>query len=207
YAVGAKSSLIIDARTLLLSAAAPNYPAGVPYAHLNNLPPRRGFASSVTTCAHPTTSRGGWALFYIQPFARLYNNFVQNAPFSPSVSLTGVSLSDPFGSAGVQNPFPPFAPVHPTASTSFILPIAYQYFDPHWHIGHTRGFNFTIEHQFMRNLVARASYVGTQGRDLQAFSEINPGIFGTGATASNINARRPLAPIYASMIQMTNAGI
>jgi hypothetical protein len=107
----------------------------------------------------------------------------------------------------VQNPFPPFAPVHPNASTTFLLPIAYQYFDPHWHIGHTRGFNFTIEHQFMRNLVARASYVGTQGRDLQAFSEINPAIYGPGATASNINNRRPLAPTYASMIQMTNDGI
>src|SRR5204862_1735168 len=42
---------------------------------------------------------------------------------------------------------------------------------------------------------------------LQPFPETTPGIFGTGATASNINARRPLAPIYASMIQMTNAGI
>jgi len=65
---------------------------------------------------------------------------------------------------GVPNPFPPFAPVHPNASSTFILPITYQYFDPHWHIGHTRGYNFTIEHQFARNLVARASFGFLQRR-------------------------------------------
>jgi hypothetical protein len=97
--------------------------------------------------------------------------------------------------------------VHPTASTTFILPIAYQYFDPRWHIGHTRGFNFTVEQQLSRNLVARASYVGTQGRDLQAFDEINPATYAPGATTANINNRRPLYPTYASMIQMTNGGL
>src|SRR5207245_7938275 len=143
------------------------------------------------TGSHPTTIRGGWGLFYIQPFARLYNNFVQNAPFSPSVQLLGVSLADPFGSAGVPNPFPPFAPVHPNASSTFILPITYQYFDPHWHIGHTRGYNFTIEHGFARNLVARASYVGTVGRDLQAFAEKNAEVYASGATSFNLNNLLP----------------
>ena len=67
-------------------------------------------------------------------------------------------------------------------------------------------YNFTIEHQFTRNLVARGSYVGTQGRDLQAFQEIDPATYAANATTSNINARRPLAPNFASMIKMTNGG-
>jgi len=188
-------------------AGDPHFPDGGVYNNLSNFAPRLGFAYAVSNGAHPTTIRGGWGLFYITPFARLYNNFVQNAPFSPSVNLTGVLLGDPFGSAGVQNPFPPFAPVHPTASAVFILPIAYQFFDPHWHIGHTRGYNLTVEHQFAKNLVARAAYVGTQGRDLQSFDELNPAIYGPGATASNINARRPLAPTYASMIELLNGGV
>jgi hypothetical protein len=207
YIPGAKSQRFPLAPSGMIFAGDPGFPDGGVFNNLANLAPRLGFAYSLGSGAHPTTIRGGWGLFYITPFARLYNNFVQNAPFSPSVSLTGVTMADPFGSAGVQNPFPPFAPVHPNASTAFLLPIAYQFFDPHWHIGHTRGFNFTIEHQFLRNLVARASYVGTQGRDLQAFSEIDPAIYGPGATASNINNRRPLYPTYASMIRMTNDGI
>ena len=207
YIAGAQSQRFPKAPAGLIFAGDPNFPEGGVYANLSNFAPRLGFAYSLTNGPHPTTLRGGWGLFYIQPFARLYNNFVQNAPFSPSASLLGVSLADPYGSAGVQNPFPPFAPVHPTASTTFILPIGYQYFDPHWHIGHTRGYNFTIEHQFAGNLVARASYVGTQGRDLQAFSEMDPAIYGPGATSSNTNSRRHLAPTYASMIQLTNGGV
>jgi hypothetical protein len=207
YIPGAKSQRFPNAPTGLLFAGDPNFPEGGAYANLSNFAPRLGFAYSLSTGAHPTTVRGGWGLFYIQPFARLYNNFVQNAPFSPSVSLTGVSLADPFGSAGVQNPFPPFAPVHPTAASTFILPITYQYFDPHWHIGHTRGYNFTIEHQFMNNLVARASYVGTQGRDLQAFTEQNPAIYGPGATIANTQNRRTLNPTFGSLIRMTNDGL
>ena len=54
--------------------------------------------------------------------------------------------------------------------------------------------------------MARASYIGTQGRDLGRFQEIDPAIYGPGATASNTNARRPLAPTYASMIEMSNSG-
>jgi hypothetical protein len=191
----------------MLFAGDPGFPEGGVYANLANFAPRLGAAYLLRGGSRPTTVRGGWGLFYIQPFARLYNNFVQNAPFSPSVSLTGVQLADPFGSAGVQNPLPPFAPVHATASSTFILPIAYQFFDPHWHIGHTRGYNFTIEQQLTNNLVARASYVGTQGRDLQAFDEIDPAVYGPGATTSNTNNRRPLYPTYASMIKLNNNGI
>jgi hypothetical protein len=206
YIPGAKSTRFPNAPTGMLFAGDPGYPDGGVFANLANFAPRLGAALLVHGGSRPTTIRGGWGLFYIQPFARLYNNFVQNAPFSPSATLNGVLLGDPFGSAGQPNPFPPFAPVHPSASTTFIPPIAYQFFDPHWHIGHTRGFNFTIEQQIARNLVMRASYVGTQGRDLQAFDEMNPAIYGPGATTSNTNNRRPLYPTYASMIQMTNGG-
>jgi hypothetical protein len=206
YIPGAKSQRFPNAPAGLVFAGDPGFPDGGVNANLSNLAPRLGFAYALSNGPHPTTIRGGWGLFYIQPFARLYNNFVQNAPFSPSVSLTGVSLGDPFGSAGVQNPFPPFAPVHPNASTVFLLPIAYQYFDPNWHLGHTRGFNLTIEHQFARNFVARASYIGTQGRDLGAFQEMDPAMYGPSATSSNTNARRALAPTYASMIEMNNSG-
>jgi hypothetical protein len=206
YIPGAHSQRFPNAPTGLIFAGDPNFPQGGIYTNPGNVAPRLGFAYGLVQGAHPTTIRGGWGIFYIQPFARLYNNFVQNAPFSPSVSLTGVSLADPFGSAGVQNPFPPFAPVHPTAASTFILPITYQFFNPNWHIGHTRAYNFTVEHAFTGNLVARASYVGTQGRDLQAFSEINAAIYGPGSTSSNTNSRRPLAPTFTSMIELTNGG-
>src|SRR5205823_10939297 len=48
---------------------------------------------------------------------------------------------------------------------------------------------------------------GTQGRDLQYFEERDPAVFQPGATVSSTNARRPLAPTYASLIEMNNDGI
>jgi hypothetical protein len=136
----------------------------------------------------------------------LWNNFVQNAPFSPSAVLNGVNLSDPYGSAGQQNPFPPFAPVNPTAATKFVTPITYQFFNPHWHLGYVQAANFTIEQQLAGNLMVRAAYVGDRGVNLQDNNEQNPAIYGPGATVANTNNRRPLYPNFASMVEMNNAG-
>ena len=82
----------------------------------NNFSPRFGFAW------HPTglgdrRCRGGYGVFFVRPFPRLYNNFVESAPFSPTITLNGVDIQDPYGSAKVRNPFPPFAPVDLTCLT------------------------------------------------------------------------------------------
>ncbi len=207
YIPGFQSQRFPNAPIGLAFAGDPGFPSAGLNSNWGNFSPRAGFSWSAIQGNHSTTVRGGWGMFYIMPFARLYNNFVQNAPFSPSVSLFGVSFNDPYTSADVVNPFPPFAPVHPTASTTFSLPIQYQYFDPNWHLGHVNSYNFTIEHQLAANLIARIGYVGTQGRNLQYFEEQNPAIYGPGATVSNTNARRHLAPNFASLIQMTNGGV
>jgi hypothetical protein len=136
----------------------------------------------------------------------LWNNFVQNAPFSPNATLSGVNFSNPYGSAAQQNPFPPFAPVHPSKSTTFITPLTYQFFNPHWHLGYLESMNFTIEQQLATNLMLRASYVGDRGVNLQDNNELNPAIYGPGATVSNTNQRRALYPKFASQIEMNNAG-
>ncbi|MCU1259490.1 MAG: Oar protein [Bryobacterales bacterium] len=206
YIPGYHSQRFPNAPAGLVFAGDPGFPSNGLKTGLGNFAPRLGFAWTAVAGKHTTTVRGGWGRFYILPFARLYNNFVQNAPFSPSVSLFGVSLADPFGSAGVANPFPPFAPVNPSANAQFILPVTYQFFDPNWHIGHTNSWNFTIEHQLTASLVARFAYVGTAGRDLQYFRELDPAVYSPGATTANTNARRTLSPNFASMIKMTNDG-
>jgi hypothetical protein len=204
---GFKSQRFPNAPVGLAFAGDPGFPNGGAFADTNNFAPRLGFSYAARPGQHPTTIRGGWGMFYIMPFMKVYNNFVQNAPFSPSVTLFGTNLFDPYTSAGVINPFPPFAPVHADANSQFVLPQQYQYFNPHWGLGHTNAFNLAIEQQLASDLVFRAAYVGTQGRDLQYFQERNPAIYKTGATVSNTNARRSLAPTYASLMEMTNDGI
>ncbi|MBV9082206.1 MAG: carboxypeptidase regulatory-like domain-containing protein, partial [Acidobacteriaceae bacterium] len=205
YVPGAHSARFPNAPIGLLFAGDPGFPKGGMHPNLGNLAPRIGFSYSPFSGPHSTVLRGGAGMFFIQPFMRLYNNFVQNAPFSPSVQLFGVSFSNPY--AGAQNPFPPFAPVFPGPNTTFALPLTFQYFDQNWRLGHIEAVNFTIEQQLAANLVARASYVGNRGVHLQYFEEQNAALYSPGATISNTNQRRPLYPNYASLIEMTNGGV
>lgn len=206
YVAGGQSTRFPLAPPGMLFAGDAGFPSGGMFRNLGNFSPRIGAAYSVRAGSHPTEVRGGIGMFYIQPFMVLWNNFVQNAPFSPSAVLNGVNFSNPYGSAGQQNPFPPFAPVNPTATTTFVTPITYQYFNPHWHLGYVQAVNFTIEQQLAANLLLRAAYVGDRGVNLQNNAEQNPAIYGPGATVSNTNNRRPLYPLFASMIEMNNAG-
>jgi hypothetical protein len=206
YVAGAHSTRFPLAPTGLLFAGDSGFPSGGMYNNLGNFSPRLGLAYALRTGSHPTELRGGAGLFYIQPFMVLWNNFVQNAPFSPSATLNGVNFSDPYGSAGQQNPFPPFAPIATSPSTTFVTPITYQFFNPHWHLGYAQSMNVTLEQQLGSHLVARAAYVGDRGVNLQDNNEQNPAIYGPGATVSNTNQRRVLYPTYASLIEMNNAG-
>jgi hypothetical protein len=206
YTAGAQSTRFPLAPQGLLFVGDAGFPSGGMFDNLGNISPRIGAAYSIRAGSHPTEVRGGIGMFYIQPFMVLWNNFVQNAPFSPSAVLNGVNFSNPYASAGQQNPFPPFAPINPTASTTFVTPITYQYFNPHWHAGYLQATNFTIEQQLAANLLLRAAYVGDRGVNLQDNNEQNPAIFGSGATVANTNNRRALYPNFASMIEMNNAG-
>ena len=206
YVAGAHSTRFPLAPTGLLFAGDPGFPNGGMFDNLGNFSPRVGVAYALRTGSHPTELRGGAGMFYIQPFMVLWNNFVQNAPFSPSAVLTGVNFSDPYGSAGQKNPFPPFAPVATSPSTTFVTPLTYQFFNPHWHLGYVQSMNITLEQQLGTHLVARAAYVGDRGVNLQDNNEQNPAIYGPGATVSNTNQRRALYPSFASLIEMNNAG-
>jgi hypothetical protein len=206
YIAGAHSTRFPLAPPGMLFAGDRGFPSGGMWDNLDNISPRIGAAYSLRSGPHSIVVRGGMGVFYIQPFMVLWNNFVQNAPFSPSASLTGVNFSNPYASAGQQNPFPPFAPVNPTSATKFVTPVTYQYFNPNWHLGHMQAVNFTIEQQFSRNLMVHASYVGDRGVNLLDNNEMDPAIYGPGATESNTNQRRPLYPDFASMIEMNNAG-
>ena len=57
--------------------------------------------------------------------------------------------------------------------------------------GYMQNWNLVVEHQFASDLLVRAAYVGSKGTHLLHAPEMNPAIYGPGATASNLNARRP----------------
>ena len=90
--------------------------------YLSQFGPRLGFAYRMT--ADGTRSvRGGYGIYYATiPTAYYLQNTV--APFSPQFSLSDVRLSDPWGSAGLANPFPAqYGPGTPGSSATFTLPV------------------------------------------------------------------------------------
>ena len=206
YIAGQPSQRFPNAPAGLVFAGDPGFPAGGFDRNWGNFAPRAGFAWQALGGSQPVMVRGAFGMFYVDPLVRIYNNFVQNAPFSPTAQLFGVSLSDPYSSAGVTNPFPPFAPLPLGTDTKFALPVQFAFIDPHWTLGHMNSWNLTIERQFTANLLGRIAYVGDHGVHLQYTMERNPAIYGPGATLSNTNQRRPLYPNLASLMEMTNDG-
>jgi hypothetical protein len=206
YRAGNVSKRFLNAPPGAIFAGDPGFPDSGMLNDTNNFSPRIGFAWTPRTSHRPLSIRGGYGVFFLRPFPRLYNNFVESAPFSPTIVLNGVDMIDPYGSAGVKNPFPPFAPVNLVPDAPFVFPMPYAYFKEDWTVGNLQSWNLTVEQQFAGDWLVRAAYVGNKGTHLQTFRERNAAVYRAGATVGNTNARRPLAPYYASMRELIDAG-
>ena len=207
YREGARSERFVNAPPGAIFAGDRNFPRGGMNANMGNIAPRFGFAFQPFAGKSNTVIRGGYGVFYVRPFPRLYNNFVESSPFAPTPTLNGVDLQDPYGSAKVRNPFPPFAPVDLTnRNQAFSFPSPYAYFDENWRVGYSQAWNLAIERQLTGNTLLRMAYVGNKGTHLQSFRERNWAVFGPGASVANTNQRRPLGQYYASMKQMADSG-
>ena len=206
YRPGAVSQRFKNAPPGAIFAGDPDFPESGMNRDMNNFSPRLGFAWTPRLSAQPTSVRGGYGMFFLRPFPRLYNNFVESAPFSPTMVLNSVDIRDPYGSAGVRDPFPPFAPVDLSSNAPFSTPMPYAYFQTDWGVGDLQTWNLTLEQQLAGNLLLRAAYVGNKGTHLQSFRERNAAVYGPGATVGNTNARRPLAPYFASVKMLVDTG-
>jgi hypothetical protein len=206
YRAGAKSTRFRNAPPGAIFAGDPGFPDAGMNNDWNNVSPRFGFAWNARSGERATVVRGGYGMFFVRPFPRLYNNFVESAPFSPTITLNGVDLQDPYGSSGVRNPFPPFAPVDLNPDVPFSFPMPYAYFQENWGVGYSQAWNLTVEQQFAADWLLRLAYVGNKGTHLQTFRERNAAVYAPGATVANTNARRPLAPYFSSVKEMADAG-
>jgi hypothetical protein len=206
---GKQSTRYPNAPNGLLYGGDPGCPAGTTYSNLYNLAPRLGFAYKLTQDGK-TSLRGGVGFYYLPPETVTMEDVVAIAPFAPTFNLTDVDFANPYGSAGVANPFPAeFGPNVPPSSTPFTLPVSIGDVMPlHYKMTVTHTWNLMLQHQFGENWLLSAAYFGNTvshitATDNQAGAiQINPAIYKPGAsTEANTQSRRPY-PNFGSILLM-----
>ena len=177
----------------------PGCPQSSIYNNLSNVGPRIGFASQLTADGK-TSLRGGFGVYYEPPNTVMFEDVVGVPPFAPIVNLTDVNFTDPYGSAGVANPFPEeFGPRNPGPTATFPQNISFtQIFSRHFRLPQVMTWNLTLERGFGTSWLVRAAYLGNKGSYLAGTGDqeagllqLNPAIYIPGqSTEANTQERR-----------------
>jgi hypothetical protein len=176
----------------LLFPGDPGISRGIVKTDTNNIAPRLGLAWDVMGDGR-TSLRAAAGVFYGSITGNEWNTTADNQPFTVRQSFPTVfTLSDPYRNLpGGVGPFP-FE--YDPASPRFTLPA--QVFGPSLDFVWPKAYqmNLTVEKQLFRDISITASYVGALGRNLPASIDRNYPVYGPGATAANVNSRRPIQP-------------
>jgi Carboxypeptidase regulatory-like domain len=183
-----QSSVYANAPLGLLFKGDPQLPSNVINPNLHNVAPRVSFAYDVFGDGK-TALRGGYGIFFDDFASIRLNRFPLIQPFVLDISLFDVNLADPFGG---KSPFPFIPPSTPAQKKAFqfITPAATTSFNPDFRTPYAQQWNFNIQRQLPFEMVVTAAYVGSKSSRLFGSHNLNPAVFGPGATVGNTQARR-----------------
>jgi carboxypeptidase family protein len=158
----------------------------------NNWAPRFGFAYSphfekgflhklVGTDA--TVFRGGYSIAYDASFYNILLNVQNGAPFSAAIALSTANALGSTTTSPLPVPANPFGDTIRNTATNGVLPLgklnprflSQTTVAPDFHSPYSEQWSFGVQHQFGRNQVAEARYVGTRGIGL--FQNVNDNFF------------------------------
>lgn len=190
FRFGQQSTLIPAAPTGMLFPGDPGIPRGVMQTDRNDFGPRVGVAIDAFGNGK-TAIRAGYGVYYAIGFAN-WNSNMQGQPFLLDVTLFGTqNLVDPWAAQPGGSPFPyTLDPQNPI----FSLPVTANYMSENFRSPYIQQYSFSVEQQLADNLALTVAYVGNTSRKLSVQRDANNPVFGPGATAGNINARRPYMP-------------
>jgi hypothetical protein len=195
-----------------------NHDAGCPkssiFNNLNNFGPRVGFATQLTSDGK-TSLRGGAGYYYEQENTVSLQNIVGIPPFSPTLNFTDVNLTNPYGSAGVSNPFPAqFGPNIPGPNATFPPDIFFSYiFSRHFRLPQILTWNLTLERGLGESWLVRGAYMGNKAARLSGTGDqeagllqLNPAIYIPGQSTEANTQERRIYPAFGP-INSINSGV
>lgn len=157
-----------------------------------NLGPRVGFAWDVTGDGR-SSLRGGYGIYFDPLLQIVFSNLAVSFPFTVTAAgTTPRNFADPFSGA---SPFRPGAPALFYPNFLSLTTV-----DPDYRTPYTQHWNVTYERQLAPGIVASAGYLGTRGTRLPGTHILNTGELRPGATAQNVDQRRPFAPDFGPIL-------
>ena len=130
--------------------------------------------------------RASYGIFYDTIPAQYNLNTETAPPWGNRTALSGVDLANPYANYPGGNPFP----VVFNANAPFALNGTFNTFNYDTHMTYVEQWNVSVQRQIGKDWLASVSYLGNEMVHLFGTRELNPGVFGPGATVSNLNARR-----------------
>jgi outer membrane receptor protein involved in Fe transport len=185
-------------------------PQGLYPTDKNNLAPRLGVAYSpkpdsgwlkVLLGESKTALRAAWGIFFDQTLGFSFTQVSSTQPFSVTQVLDAGqtrSFADPFGA------LPNLWPLD-LSKRAFIGIPQLETIEPGFRTAYTYQYNFTVQRELPGSLLLEAAYVGNHSFKLSRQRELNEGVAGPGADASNLQSRR-VYPYLGSILSEESSG-
>src|ERR1700733_3554587 len=172
----------------------PGVPDGIMFMDKTNFAPRVGFSYDVFGDGK-TAIRGGYGIFYNPPGAIGLANAIEAPPFEPELVFTPNTFTNPYGGTGYTDPFP-YPYLNPGTNPLFVFPAQFYSPDPHIRNAYIQQYNFNVQHEFPKDLMMQAGYVGSLGNRLWDGNQANAAPYSLGGSAANAQTRRAFLPQY-----------
>jgi hypothetical protein len=185
----AHSTVYTNAPAGMIFAGDPEYPGtGVTSRKLANFMPRIGVVWDPGGNGRMTI-RASFGRFYSTTHLFYDAQFAYQNPWGNLVAANlagGVKLDNPWANYPGGNPFPLVL----NASSVFPVNGTYTFYKPNTDPAYMQQWNLSVQRQFGANWLVSASYLGNNLIHGWTFQQINPGVYGPGATTGNITTRR-----------------